>query len=74
MSTHAHGPYRTRKQPPVAQHLLTLTQVADFLGTSLRFVELEVSRGKLRKALLSRRVARISRDELERYITASTVK
>jgi excisionase family DNA binding protein len=72
MST-ASRPYRARKQPEVPQHLLTLGQAADFLGVSLRFVELEIQRGKLRKTLLSARLARVSRDELERYVAASTV-
>jgi hypothetical protein len=41
---------------------------------SLRFVELEIRRGRLKRMLLSSRVARISRDELDCYIATSTVK
>ena len=73
MATHASRPYRPRKKDKVSQELLDLDQSADFLGTSRRFVEMEVQRGKLRKIMLSSRLARISREELKRYAEAQTV-
>jgi excisionase family DNA binding protein len=74
MATHATRPYRPRKKDSVSQELLDLDQAADFLGVSRRFVEMEVSRGRLRKIMLSSRLARISRDELKRYAAALTIE
>jgi excisionase family DNA binding protein len=73
MATHASRPYRPRKKDKVSQELLDLDQSADFLGTSRRFVEMEVQRGRLKKIMLSTRLARISRDELKRYAAALTI-
>jgi excisionase family DNA binding protein len=73
MSTHATRPYRPRKKDNVSQELLDLDQAADFLGTSRRFVEMEIARGRLAKIMLSSRLARISREELKRYAAALTI-
>jgi excisionase family DNA binding protein len=73
MATHAGRPYRPRKKDLVSQELLDLDQAADFLGTSRRFVEMEIIRGRLKKIMLSSRITRISRDELKRYAAAQTV-
>jgi len=73
MPTHATRPYRPRKKDSVTQHLYDLGQSADYLGTSRRFVEMEIARGRLKKIMLSSRIARISRDELERYAASLTV-
>jgi len=66
-------PYRPRKKDVVSQELLDLNQAADSMGVSRRFIELEIERGRLRKILLSPRIARISKRELERYAEAQTV-
>jgi excisionase family DNA binding protein len=73
MVTHASRPYRRAKKEVVSQELLDLDQAADFLGSSRRFVELEVARGRLKKIRLSARLIRISRDELGRYAAALTL-
>jgi excisionase family DNA binding protein len=73
MVTHASRPYRRAKKELISQELLDLDQVAVFLGTSRRFVEMEVARGRLKKTMLSSRLARISRDELKRYAAALTL-
>ena len=73
MSTHATRPYRPRKKDSVSQELLDLSQAADWLGVSRRFIELEIERGRLHKVLLSSRIARISKRELERYTESLTV-
>jgi excisionase family DNA binding protein len=73
MVAHASRPYRPRQKQSVSQELLDLDQAADFLGSSRRFVEMEIARGRLRKTMLSRRLARVSRDELKRYVEAHTL-
>ena len=73
MSTHATRPYRPRQKQSVSQELLDLDQAADFLGVSRRFVEMEIARGRLKKIMLSSRIARISRDELKRYAASLTI-
>jgi excisionase family DNA binding protein len=73
MATHASRPYRPRQKQSVSQELLDLDQSADFLGTSRRFVEMEIARGRLKKTMLSSRIARISRDELKRYAASLTI-
>ena len=73
MPTHATRPYRPRKKDAVSQQLYDLDQSADFLGVSRRFVEMEIARGRLKKIMLSSRIARISRDELKRYAASLTI-
>jgi excisionase family DNA binding protein len=73
VSTHATRPYRPRQKQSVSQELLDLDQAADFLGVSRRFVEMEIARGRLKKIMLSSRIARISRDELKRYAASLTI-
>jgi excisionase family DNA binding protein len=73
MATHASRPYRPRQKQVVSQELLDLDQAANFLGTSRRFVEMEIGRGRLKKIMLSSRIARISRDELKRYAASLTI-
>jgi excisionase family DNA binding protein len=64
---------RKRRKDRVGQQLLDLNQVAAYLGTSRRFVELEIERKRLNKIMLSTRTARVSREELERYIESKKV-
>jgi excisionase family DNA binding protein len=59
---------RNRRKEKVGQELLDLNQVAAYLGTSRRFVELEIERKRLSRIMLSSHTARVSRQELERYI------
>jgi len=73
MVTHTSRPYRRAKKELVSQELLDLDQAADFLGTSRRFVEMEITRGRLKKIRLSSRLTRISRDELKRYAESLTL-
>jgi excisionase family DNA binding protein len=73
MATHASRVYRPRQKQAVSQELLDLDQAANFLGTSRRFVEMEIARGRLKKIMLSSRLARISRDELKRYAASLTI-
>jgi excisionase family DNA binding protein len=73
MATHTTRPYRPRQKQSVSQELLDLDQAADVLGVSRRFVEMEIARGRLKKIMLSSRIARISRDELKRYAASLTI-
>jgi excisionase family DNA binding protein len=65
--------YRRRQKEAVGQHLFDYDQAANWLGCSRRFVELEIERGKLAKIVLSRRMCRIAKSELERYAEAMTI-
>jgi excisionase family DNA binding protein len=74
MSTiHTKRLYRRRQKDTINQHLFDLDQAANWLGCSRRFVELEIERGKLAKIMLSRRMCRIAKSELERYAESQTI-
>jgi excisionase family DNA binding protein len=73
MLPHSKRLYRRRQKENVSQHLFDLDQAADWMGCSRRFVELEIARGKLAKIMLSRRMCRIAKSELERYAESQTI-
>ena len=66
MVTHATRPYRKRQKQAVDQHLLDLDQSADYLGTSRRFVEKEIERGRTRHGEARPGAARQARRGLTR--------
>jgi excisionase family DNA binding protein len=65
--------YRGRRQTAVEQAAYSIPQAADYLGTSTRFVEMEIYRGNLCKILLSTRLVRVAKSELDRYLAERTV-
>jgi excisionase family DNA binding protein len=65
--------YRKRLKQSIQQELLDFDQAAEFLGVSRRFLEKEIKRGRLTHIALSSRVVRISRSELQRYISKAVV-
>jgi excisionase family DNA binding protein len=50
---------------------LTKRELADFLGVSERFLELEVNRGRLRAVRLSHRLLRFRQIDVERWLESS---
>lgn len=55
------------------REVLTLPEVASEMSVSRRFIELEINRGRLARIRLSNRVVRVSRAEVNRYLSANTV-
>jgi excisionase family DNA binding protein len=57
-------------QPP--KQILSLTEVAEYVGVSRRFIEAAVASGELPVIRLGRRCLRVRRDALETYLAART--
>ena len=54
------------------KQILSLTEVADYVGVSRRFIEAAVASGELPVIRLGRRCLRVRRDALETYLAART--